>query len=333
MKTIFIKARPNVNGGFFNSYSYAPIRHPAEEWINIFESDGLGVGFEPRVEWDKYDLAFSFCHDGGMGGTTYLRSIAPHLKIVTILEPSPRFYLRREYPSGEMETDILNSNIALVQECYEASFRQYFKTDKIHGSPMPINIPEYKKFINLNERKPIIAATGHCNFSESALRADKIIQEAKKLLKKPFKTRMFYAMPEDLRRAKFQIDEACPFIWDYITHLKRLNECYIMVDDSAGYTGHMCLKMACLGIPSVGSNDFIAHLCPEISFSPRILVELTEIYRKPEEVKGLAECVARLANEESFYKEVVDKMLIRLNGCYSYEVCKTKLLKLLGLSE
>jgi hypothetical protein len=284
------------------------------------------------VNWKEYELAFCFSHGAGIGSAAFLRRLAPHIKIVTIPEPPPLWMLqRRAFKLLEkMVRDLQASDVVgIAQECNVSDWRGWLKCkDKAIFLPLPINIPEYENFINMKKRRNIIAASGHCNYKETSRRSWKIIEEAMKRINKRYryKTGCFYVSSvEILRKLKLGFNEAFPWTWKTLEHIPRLNQCKIFVDDNiCPASGHMALEMACLGIPSVGSNDYISHLFPELSMPP-IIVNCPP-KRAKLEVTKLANDLISLANDKSFYKKMVGLGKERLYKVYSYESCKKRLM-------
>ena len=332
MKTIYVNASPDLNkpANFFK-YKYLAFRHPCAEWGNIFEADYLGMGFKSdSINWKEYDLAIVFAHGAGIGAAALVRKLVPKIKIFTIPEPPPTWMLRR-IPFGlfkKFKEDCEQSDIVgVAQECFVEDWKKYFGKN-LHYVPLPLNIPEYIKRTDLSKRENIIATSGHCNFAESGTRSYRVIQEAKHRCK-GYRTRCFYAITTKyLKDMGLDFDEACHFDWDIEMHIKRLNECRIMVDDNISpASGHMCVEMAAMGIPSVGSNTYIYHLFPEMSM--KVPINKPKQFRKHIEVQRLAEHVVNLANDKTFYDKMVKLGTKRLYETYSYESCKKRLLELL----
>ena len=244
MRTIYVNAKPDVNkAGSFFPYRYIAYRHPCGEWGNIFEADHLGIGFKSDlIKWNQYDLAVVFCHGAGIGAAKLVRKLAPKIKIFTIPEPPPLWMLRRT-PFGlflKMKDDCDSSDIVgVAQECFVEDWKKYLGKN-LHYVPLPLNIPEYVKCIDLKKRKNIITATTHCNFGESSFRSYKVIENALSRCK-GYRTRCFYAETlEYLRNLGLNFDESHHFDWDTGMHITRLNECRIMVDDNISpASGHM----------------------------------------------------------------------------------------------
>jgi len=342
MKSILVYAWADLNkNGQFFKYSYALWRHPVVEWATVLEADTLGMGFKANVPWEEYDFAVVFDHDISIGSTRLIKTLNPDIKIMTIAEPPPDWLTKRTpfgfYP--KLADDFgLSDIVGVAHEVYLNDWRKTFKIgDKMVWMPTPINIGEHEKRINIEDRNNynILASTTHCNFVESSLRSYKVINKTIPFLPSrtpSWKTRCFYASStEELKNAGLIYDEACPFIWNGEEHIKRLNQCKIFVDDNiCPASGHMTLEMACLGIPSVGSNDFIDHLFPELGIKsiPKIS-NIEKIERPPEQVKILSDYVLHLAQDEDFYNEMVKKGKERLYKFYSYESCKKRLMETL----
>lgn len=306
------------------------------EWANVFKADIMGLGFgikKDLLDWSVYDLAIVFAHDVAIGSAKLVRKKAgKDIKIVTIPEPPPSYLLSRT-PFGFLNKMVDDFNVsdlvAVAHECYVDDWRGRFKCGKkMQFMPVPINIVEYENLTNLAERKNIIASTGHCNFAESSRRSWYIIKEALPRIR-GYRTRCFYAHSlEELRGLGTQYDEACPFIWDTTAHVKRLNECKVFVDDNISpASGHITLEVICMGIPCVGSNDFMTHLFPELSLRPHIIH--APPYRAKSEVRLLSEKLVQLVKDENYYKAMVALGRKNLYKWYSYEACKERLLGLL----
>jgi len=290
-----------TKGAEFYPFTYIAYRHPVAEWANVFEADYIGMGFKSdRAQWEKYDLAIVFSHGAGIGAAKLVRKLAPKIKIFTILEPPPLWMLRRTaFPSLQlMREDCEQSNIVgVAQECFVEDWKKYLGNN-LHYLPLPLNIPEYTKHIDLKKRKNIIATSGHCNFAESSFRSYKVIQKAK-MRCKGYRTRCYYAITlEYLRNLGLQFDEARAYNWNTGEHIQTLNECRIMVDDNiCAASGHMSVEMAALGIPSVGANTYIYHLFPKLSLP--VPIDKPEQFRQQGEVEKLAEYVIQLANNKA----------------------------------
>lgn len=166
----------------------------------------------------------------------------------------------------------------------------------------------------------------NCNYLESGLRSWRVVSESKEkfIALKDYRTRVFYGIKEQWVSIG-KPDEILGFVWDNKVHLKRANECHIIVDDNiCPASGHMCLELACMGIPSVGSNDYIAHLFPSLYMAHSYSVE-----RTAEQVHTLCNSVSRLAGDVDFYKQMVEEGDRNLYIVYSYDSCKKKLMEYL----
>jgi len=337
VNAIYTYATADLNkGGEYYPYQYLPWRHPALEWAEVFKADTLGMGFKVNgLDWNKYELAIVFSHSDSMGSAALIRKLNPKIKIMMIPEPPPEYLLHR-IPFQwlpRLVDDFQAANIVgLAHEAYLDDFKARFHTKNIHFTGVPINIEDMQIRMDLSKRKNIVASTTHCNYGEPSRRSWEIIQRAMYSPDmKGYITRCFYAYTLDyLHKLNLMFDEAYNFIWDYAQHIPRMNECKIFVDDNiCAASGHMSLEMACLDIPSVGCNDFITHLYPEISY-PSVAIHPSPERRKSE-VDILAGFVRKLATDESFYKSMVDKGRQQLWDIYSYKACKKRAEALLGI--
>lgn len=339
MKGIFVGADPkNDRGGEWWANVYYPYPHPHNGWINILKLDTLNMGFNPTppVKWKEYDVAFVLTHGSCIGSATKIRRLNRKIKIVVIVEPPPAFWLNRTpFPELNLMVSDFNSADVIAQEneCYITDWKVRFGSNakKIFWLPTPLNIPEFTKLTDLSKREKIVASTTHCNFWESPKRSWEVMKGSLLAIRKlGFRTRFFYAQSvEDLRsKLDISVDETCPFIWDNKAHIIRLNQCYVLVDDNiCPASGHMCLEVCALGIPSVGSNDYIDHLFPELGL-PSVALNPPH-FRRKSEVRLLSEKLNQLLNDKSYYDSMVKLGMENMHKYYSYEVLGKRIREIL----
>ena len=332
MKTVFAYASvlKEKKGGYFTPYTYYKFLHPVMEWVNILKADCVGNSiYCKQVKWDDYDLAMVFAQSDSTGSAHYLRSIAPHLKIITLPEPPPTWYISqtRWGWATRMLDDFNSSDLVIIGQNFGGLLQKFQATfpnvNNIHFIPLPFNIREYGKYINWDDRHNIIAITCHCNYLESSIRSWKVLQDAIIHFKGRWRTRVFYGEPSQWSSGTPR-PEVMPFIWDTDEHIKRMNQCKILVDDNISpSSGHMVVEMASLHIPSVGSNDYIHHIFPEFC------APYDNHVKRHLGGEQMVDNVIRLANDESFYKQTVGASIKRLHDYCGYKICRNKLMELL----
>lgn len=338
MKGIFVGVDINSKGGEFHTNTYFPFPHPHNAWINILKLDVLNIGFNPQppVKWNDYDLAVVLSHGSAIGSAKKVRQLNPKIKIVLIAEPPPAWLLNRTpFPELNLMTEDMDAANIILQENegYINDWKARFSGNahKIFWVPTPLNVAEYRKFFDLSKREKIVASTSHCNFWESPKRSWEIVEKSLPVIRRlGYRTRWFYETTVEGARSNLKInpDEVCPFIWDSVFHSQRLNQCYAFVDDNICLaSGHICLEVAALEIPSVGSNDYILHLFPELCARPEALNP--EHFREKSGVGLLAEKLNHLLEDKSYYDSMVKIGMENLNKYYSYEASEKRIKEIL----
>jgi len=299
----------------------------------------IGLKEGTYVRWNEPD---------GYNRITWLRKVAPHLKIALTSDFTHAFYTRRNlgynhHVRYKMFREQIKDADVFLQLCwaYIHELRDFFKLKNIY-TVLPVDFDEYKYQLSKthirNKDRNLIAVTRHNENSHPNIKEMIKIVKLVKKANKDVKFRFFsISKPEHLANPeaikKHWLDYGVD--WNYFTdilpfmfapdYFEQLSECGLFFDCVmiCGAGPRFAINTSAMGIPSVINTGLGHALLPELSTR-----RVTTFDQKPD-YDGYARKISRLLHDDSYYNMMCKLSYQRLwNKCRG-EMAKKTLIHLL----